>query len=56
MIGNRLKLAHASISERAKYEILGDGEGVHWPEVDEDISVAGLPAGQPSAEARSTLA
>lgn len=49
------RLAHASISERAEYEILGDGEGVHWPKVDEDISVAGLLAGQPSVEAKSAL-
>jgi hypothetical protein len=42
------RLAHASSSERAEYEFLGDGEGIHWPQVDEDISVAGLLAGQPS--------
>lgn len=49
------RLAHASTSERADYEILGDGEGVHWPKVDEDISVAGLLAGQPSIEAKSAF-
>jgi hypothetical protein len=49
------RLAHASSSERADYELLGDGEGIHWPQVDEDISVAGLLAGQPSVEARSAL-
>jgi len=49
------RLAHASVSERAEYEILGDGEGVHWPKVDEDISVAGLLAGQPSVEAKGAL-
>lgn len=49
------RLAHASSSERADYQILGDGEGVHWPKVDEDISVAGLLAGQPSIESKSTF-
>ena len=49
------RLAHASSSERADYEILGDGEGVHWPKVDEDISVVGLLAGQPFIEAKSAF-
>ena len=46
------RLAHASSSARADYELMGDGEGIHWPQVDEDISVAGLLAGQPSVEAK----
>jgi len=50
------RLAHASSSERAEYELLGDGEGIHWPQVDEDISVAKLLAGQPSIEAKTTFA
>ena len=49
------RLAHASHTERAEYEILGDGEGIHWPLLDEDISVAGLLAGQPSIEVKSTF-
>ena len=49
------RLAHASHAERAAYEILGDGEGIHWPQVDEDISVAGLLAGQPSAEVKAAI-
>lgn len=44
------RLAHASPAERADYELLGDGQGIHWPRVDEDISVDGLIAGQPSVE------
>ena len=44
------RLAHASLDERADYELLGDGQGIHWPRVDEDISVDGLIAGQPSIE------
>jgi hypothetical protein len=48
------RLAHASSGARADYELMGDGEGIHWPQVDEDISVAGLLAGQPSIEAIKT--
>lgn len=50
------RLAHASNAERAEYEILGDGEGIHWPQVDEDISVAGLLSGQPSVEIKRAFA
>lgn len=50
------RLAHASSSERANYELLGDGEGIHWPGLDEDISVMGLIAGQPSAEFKAATA
>ncbi len=38
----RLKATQA---QRAVWELLGDGEGIHWPEIDEDLSVAGLLAG-----------
>ena len=44
------RLAHASPAERSNFELLGDGEGIHWPGIDEDVSVAGLIAGQPSVE------
>ena len=44
------RLAKANAQQRADYEILGDGEGIHWPQIDEDISVFGLIAGRPSAE------
>jgi hypothetical protein len=50
------RLAHASANERANYELLGEGEGIHWPSVDEDISVTGLIAGQPSVEFRAAHA
>ncbi len=49
------RLAHATPAERAEYELLGDGQGIHWPRVDEDISVAGLIAGQPSVEFKAAL-
>lgn len=50
------RLAHASPAERANYELMGGGEGIHWPGVDEDISVVGLIAGQPSAEFKAAYA
>lgn len=39
------RLLRASPAARAKWEMLGDGEGIHWPEADEDLSVEGLLAG-----------
>jgi len=35
-------LRKATIAERSKWELLGDGIGIHWPDLDEDISIAGL--------------
>ncbi|MCC7291126.1 MAG: DUF2442 domain-containing protein [Phycisphaerales bacterium] len=36
------RLLHATPQQRQKWELLGDGEGIHWPDVDEDLSVEGL--------------
>jgi hypothetical protein len=44
------RLANALPADRADYELMGDGEGIHWPILDEDISVRGLLAGNPSFE------
>jgi hypothetical protein len=44
------RLLHGSASERENWRLIGHGEGIQWPELDEDISVAGLLAGRPSAE------
>ena len=38
-------LSNASKAQRDNWELLGDGEGIHWPDVDEDLSVAGLLTG-----------
>jgi len=46
------RLLHASTQQRSEFELIGDGEGIHWPEVDEDISVRGLVLGYPSVEYR----
>lgn len=45
------RLVQASAQQRAQYELLGDGSGIHWPAIDEDISVQGLLAGTPSVDA-----
>ncbi len=42
------RLLRATPAERSNYELLGDGQGIHWPDVDEDLSVAGLLRGAPS--------
>ena len=42
--------------ERMRVELIGDGEGMHWPDLDEDISVEGIVAGRRSAESASSLA
>jgi hypothetical protein len=36
------RLLNATESQRQNFELLGDGIGIHWPEIDEDLSVAGL--------------
>jgi len=43
------RLHRATPAQRARFEILGDGQGIHWPDLDEDLSVAGLLRGAPSA-------
>ena len=42
------RLSEATPEQRANYEIIGDGIGVHWPEVDEDISAQGMLTGVPA--------
>ena len=44
------RLLNASPAMRAEWRFIGDGEGVHWPEADEDISVEALLLGVPSSE------
>lgn len=44
------RLARATPAQRANWRIIGEGDGIHWPDVDEDISTIGLLEGWPSAE------
>jgi hypothetical protein len=49
------RLQHGAQSERERFQLIGDGEGIHWPDLDEDISVEGLLAGRRSAETNESL-
>ena len=42
------RLSEATAAQRDNYEIIGDGQGVHWPDVDEDLSVEGMFNGIPA--------
>ena len=42
------RLAEATQAQRQRFEIIGGGEGVHWPDVDEDISAEGMLNGRPA--------
>jgi len=42
------RLSEASPEQRNNFEILGNGEGAHWPEIDEDIRVRGMMFGEPA--------
>ena len=46
------RLSNATPAQRKKYELLGDGEYIHWPEIDEDLSVKGLLRGTPAPQKR----
>lgn len=50
------RLYHGTSSERASWQLIGQGSGIHWPDLDEDISIANLLAGRPSNESQSSLA
>jgi hypothetical protein len=49
------RLVHATKEERKNWRLIGKGEGIHWEEIDEDISVEGLLAGRPSGESQESL-
>lgn len=49
------RLAHGMPAERANWRLIGRGEGIHWLDLDEDLSVEGLLAGRPSGETQASL-
>lgn len=49
------RLAFATPEERANYELVVDGWGIHWPDLDEDLHVEGILAGKPSGEGAYSL-
>ena len=46
------RLLHSSPEERKNWRLIGRGRGIHWEDLDEDISIAGLLAGRPSGESQ----
>lgn len=49
------RLLHGSPEERNNYQLIGGGSGIHWPDLDEDLSVEELLAGHRSQESQSSL-
>ena len=49
------RLAHAKVAERENWRLVGRGAGIHWPDLDEDISLQNLLLGQPSGESQVSL-
>ncbi len=49
------RLLNGSPAERAHWRLIQSGEGIHWPDLDEDISVEGLILGRPSGESQASL-
>jgi hypothetical protein len=49
------RLWHGKPDERTHFEIIGDGAYIHWPELDEDLSVTGILAGRRSGESLESL-
>ena len=49
------RLATGSVAERANWRLIGRGEGIHWPDLDEDISVDNLLAGARSGESQASF-
>ncbi len=50
------RLQQGSPAERARFEVIGDGQGIHWPDLDEDVSAENLMLGQPSGESQRSFA
>ena len=49
------RLAHGTPAERSKWRLIGGGTGIHWTDLDEDISVESLLAGRRSGETQASL-
>jgi hypothetical protein len=49
------RLVYASREQRNNWRLIGRGHGIHWDDIDEDISVEGLISGRPSGESQSSL-
>jgi hypothetical protein len=52
-LGWHPRLASGADAEHRNWRFIGGGSGIHWPDLDDDVSVANLLAGQPSAESQT---
>jgi len=52
-LGWSWRLERATPEQRVRWHIIGDGEGVHWPEIDEDLSARGFFVGTPAPRPRA---
>ena len=50
------RLLHATVEQRANWRIAGGGYGIHWPDIDEDLSTQGLLRGAPAPKASRSAA
>lgn len=49
------RLWHGTPDERSNFEIIGEGSIIHWPDLDEDLSVEGILMGRRSGESQESL-
>ena len=49
------RLSDATSEQRQRCEIIGDGEGIHWLEIDEDISIQGMLSGVPARPPKTAV-
>lgn len=49
------RLLHGSATERSGYRFVGNGSGIHWNELDEDVSLKNMLLGQPSGESQKSF-
>lgn len=49
------RLSHGNSDERGNWRLIGGGHGIHWADLDEDISVENLLGGKPSGESQTSL-
>lgn len=49
------RLVHATLDEKNNWRLIGQGEGIHWEDLDEDISIDGLLGGRPSGESQNSF-
>ena len=50
------RLLHGTPEERNNWRLIGNAEGIHWPHLDEDISIENLLLGRPSSESQASFA